>query len=149
MRHPMDTTCRDLRIAMEAVERGASVAMAKGGTLLASRSGQTIRPLIELLDEVGDEAKGAVVADKVLGRAAALVLATAHVKAVHGLVMSARAKEILEKANIKYSCDRLVEYISNRSGDGMCPIEQMSLAFDDAGEFLMAIREKYRMLSRG
>jgi len=144
----MERGSSDLDIAVEAVRSGASIAVAKGGRLLASRDGHSVRPLIELLSEVGDELQGASVADKVLGRAAALVLAdNPDIYMVHGVVMSAHGKEALESAGIPYSFDRLVDFILNRTGDGMCPIEQMSLRYREPRDFVAAMREMY--LRRG
>ncbi len=140
----MERGSRDLDIAVEAVKSGASIAVAKGGRLLASRGGHSVRPLIEVLNEVGVELQGASVADKVLGRAAALVLAdNPGLAMVHGVVMSAHGKQALESAGIPYSYDRLVDFISNRAGDGMCPIEQMSLRFEEPRDFVAAMREMY------
>jgi len=142
----MERVPQDVDIAIEAVRNGASIAIAKGGRLLASRHGHTVRPLIEVLGEIGNESKGAAVADKVLGRAAALVIANGSgVSAVHGVVMSVHGREALESAGIAYSFDRLVEFIADRTGEDMCPIEQMSLRFRDPVAFVAAIREKYQM----
>ncbi len=146
----MERDPRDLGIAVEAVKSGASIAVAKGGRLLASRDGHSVRPLIEVLSEVGDELSGASVADKVLGRAAALVLlANPGITMVHGVVMSAHGKEALESVGIPYSYDLLVDFISNRTGDGMCPIEQMSLRFREPRDFVAAMREMYLTGRRG
>jgi hypothetical protein len=140
---------QDLDIAVRAVNEGASVAVAKGGRLLASRDGHTVRPLIEALDEVGAESRGAVVADKVLGRAAALVIIAFGVPVVYGAVMSDHGREALESAGIAHSYGRLVGFIANRTGDGMCPIEQMSLGFDEPAAFVVAMRQKFQMDPRG
>lgn len=148
-RHGVEHIPQDLDIAVRAVDEGASVAVAKGGRLLVSRAGHTVRPLIEALDEAGEESRGAVVADKVLGRAAALVLIASGVLVVHGVVMSDHGREALESAGIKYSYGRLVAFIANRTGDGMCPVEQMSLGFDEPAAFVVAIRQKFQMDPRG
>jgi hypothetical protein len=132
-------------LAVQAVTEGASVAIAKGGRLLAKKNGHTVRPLVEALEEIGEESRGATVADKVLGRAAALVLCASGVAAAHGIVMSAPGKKALEASGVRHSCDHLVDFIANRTGDGMCPIEQMSLSYSDPAAFLAAIREKYQM----
>ncbi|MDP2857083.1 MAG: DUF1893 domain-containing protein [Bacillota bacterium] len=145
----MQKTTQDLEIAIHAVGEGASVAIAKGGRLLTTRIGHTVRPLIEALDEVGEESRGSSVADKVLGRAAALLLSASGAAVVHGIVMSAHGREVLEAAGVRHTYNRLVEYIINRTGDGMCPIEQISLGFDDPGEFIVAMREKLQMVPRG
>lgn len=63
--------------------------------------------------------------DKVVGKAAALLMIRLGVGGVHGVVMSKLAVEVLNKAGIPHSCEMLVERID-------CQTEELLLNINDA-----------------
>lgn len=63
--------------------------------------------------------------DKVVGKAAALLMIRLGVESVHGEVMSKLADEVFTKAGMKHSYDLLVERID-------CQTEEILLNVDDA-----------------
>ncbi len=67
--------------------------------------------------------KGALVADKVVGRAAASVMIMGGVSEVYADTLSKPARAMLNRARIVVSCKNLVPAIKNKRGDGMCPLE--------------------------
>ena len=75
-----------------------------------------------LCNEKKDLSQGAV-ADKVVGKAAALLFVYLGVKVVYAETLSMGAKAVFEKYGINYSYANLTEYIINRKGDGLCPME--------------------------
>lgn len=83
-----------------------------------------LKPIMVILrkDRLGLEL--GVVADKVIGKAAALMLVLSKASAVHAVVMSQAAKVILDENGITYTYDNLVPYIENRSQTGPCPLEE-------------------------
>lgn len=68
--------------------------------------------------------RDAFIADKVIGKAAALLLADAGIRELYAHVMSAEACRILEEARIPYNFSILVPQIINRRGDDLCPMEK-------------------------
>lgn len=67
--------------------------------------------------------KDAIIADKVIGKAAASILAVAGVKEIYADVISKFAIPVLEENSIKYEYNKKVEYIKNKDNTGMCPME--------------------------
>ena len=67
--------------------------------------------------------KGAIVADKVIGKTACALLAVGGIKELYADVISMLAIPILEENNIKYEWKEEVEYIINQDKTGMCPME--------------------------
>ena len=67
--------------------------------------------------------KGAIIADKVIGKVASSILAVAGVKEIYSDVMSKYAIPILEENGIRYEYKKLVEYVQNNDKTGMCPME--------------------------
>lgn len=82
-----------------------------------------IKDIKEILIENKDALKGAIIADKVIGKVAGSILAIAGVKEIYADVMSKHALPVLEKNNVKYEYKNLVEYIQNNDKTGMCPME--------------------------
>lgn len=68
--------------------------------------------------------KGADVADKVVGKGAAAVMAAAGVRRVYAGVISLPALVLLKKSGIEVHFDKLAPFILNRSGSGWCPLEE-------------------------
>lgn len=93
-----------------------------------------VKPLMHLLKEKKGFLKGASVADKVIGKAAALLMALGEIKEVHTLIISEPAIKVFEKYNILCYYDKKVDRIVNRTGDGLCPMETLCLDVDDPQE---------------
>ena len=90
--------------------------------ILTSRS-NGIAPLLTRIEDKED-LRGMVCADKIIGKAAAMLLLYGGVCAVHGDVLSVRAKALLEREGVAVSYGVLTDGIINRKGDGPCPMEQ-------------------------
>lgn len=90
-----------------------------------------IKPLMVFLRENKSAFKDGVIADKVIGKAAALMAVLGGASAVYGAVMSEAAKQVLENNHIYYEFGRLVPYIENRTRTGRCPMETAVWEIDD------------------
>ena len=92
-----------------------------------------VKPLLSLL-ESGFLTEGAVAADKTVGAGAAHLYVLLGVRALWARVISKSAMKILKQNNIDVLFDECVEYIINRRGDGMCPIETAVAGTNDSQE---------------
>ena len=93
-----------------------------------------VKPLLHLLSEKKGFLKGASVADKVIGKAAALLMVLGEIKEVHTLIISEPAIKVFEKYNIPCFYDKKVDRIVNRTGDGLCPMETLCLDIENPQE---------------
>ncbi|MCL2522594.1 MAG: DUF1893 domain-containing protein [Erysipelotrichales bacterium] len=89
--------------------------------------------------------KNAIIVDKVIGKAAASIMALAEVQAIYGLTTSRTALAMMEENNIKYKYDLLVDAIAKQSG-GLCVMEEASLNMQTALEAYEAIAKKFEEL---
>ena len=135
------------------LENCKSVLHAEGCTCVARQDGQLytatergIRPLMQWLES--GALHGAVLADKVIGKAAAFLLEKGGVTAIYADVISVPAAEVLERADIPYSFRTKVPYIQNRTGNGMCPMESAVLSVKDADEAYLKLQETLRNLAQ-
>lgn len=92
-------------------------------------NGKSIRPLVDYL-ETGDF-EGAYVADRIVGKAAALLLVYGNVKEVYTPTISKPAVKALKRNHVKYHADKVVDNIINRAGTDLCPLEKKVQDIDD------------------
>lgn len=107
-----------------------------------------ISPLLTELEKNPAIFVGAFAADKIIGKAAAMLLAKGGVSAVYGMVMSKTAQEIFKKQNIYFEFEEETDFIKNRTGDGMCPMEKSvsELSSDSLDEAYDVLNETYQKL---
>ena len=98
-----------------------------------------VAPLMKLLKENKKQLQGVMIADKVIGKAAALLMAYGKVKEVYTPTISAPALQVFNNHNITIHYDKEVERIINRKGDGLCPMETLCLNIENPEEALCAI----------
>lgn len=97
--------------------------------------------LYKLVTEHPDAVADGVVADRVIGRGAALLLVKGNIRYVFAFVMSKGACEVFEAARIDYRCEQRVDYIINRAGTGMCPVEKTTLSTSDPDDAVARIKD--------
>lgn len=107
--------------------------------ILTSRK-HGIAPLLERLDEKED-LRGMCAADRIIGKAAALLLIYCGVSEVYGEIMSTEAQMLLEQNGIAAHYGTLVPTILNRDRTAHCPMEQAVGALTEPAAALAAIRK--------
>jgi predicted transcriptional regulator len=118
--------------------------LVKGSEIITSTK-TGIAPMIDFLTEQKNM-KGFSVADKIVGRAVALLFAKAEISEVYADVMSQSAVQILEKYNIKYSYNIITENIINRAGTGICPMEETASTIDNPDDAFVALKAKLEQM---
>ena len=133
--------CAATQSAIHLIEAGtAACVVIRSGVIERTETGRGIGPVLELYDE--GALRGAYVVDKIVGKAAAMILTEGGAVACHALTMSRAAKDWLISHGVKASCRDCVDVIINRAGDGMCPMEETVLHIDNAKEAIEAVRQK-------
>lgn len=104
---------------------------------------QGVADLFQLLTSEPAFLQGATMADRVVGRGAALLMVKGGVKEVFTFVLSQPALDVLSQAGITVTYDTLQPNIINRTGTDICPVEKLTAdtadpdeAFRRIGEFL-------------
>ena len=105
------------------LEGGKTLVVAKDGVIVFTSEGHMLEPVKAALTEDGDLLRGAIVADKVVGLAAAKMHLDHGVRKVITRVISAPAKALLEKASIIVEANEIVPKILNRDRTGECPLD--------------------------
>ena len=128
------------------VDNGYTCVVTKDDFCFTSKQ-RGVKPLLELIDSSND-CKGAVAADKVVGKAAAFLYVLLGVKAVYADVISEHAFAVLQRNGILVDYTELVPMIKNRDGSGFCPMEQATLAVTDEKIALEVIRDTLSRLTK-
>ena len=102
-----------------------------------------VRDLIWLLDNEPERLRGARLADKVVGKAAAGLMVQGGVSEVYAEVMSRLATPLLDLAGITYHHGQLVERIVIPEGDTRCPLEQIVTPAQTALEVEQLLRQHF------
>lgn len=128
---------RDIDLARERLyrDRCALVIVKQGELLFASRE-RGIKPIYLAVTKLGEGLQGASLADRVIGKAAALFCVRAQVKNVYANLISTKAIGVLKEADIEVEYSDACPYILNRNQDGMCPVEKIAASTDD-GDLLL------------
>lgn len=135
----------DLEHAKSLLEEGNyTLALVKGDEIITSFE-RGVKPLLDLL-EGGKETCGFSAADRVVGKAAALLYVLLGVKAVYANVVSTLAEEVLLGHGIAVKVQTRTERIINRAGNGFCPMETAVENISDPTEAYRAIKAKLATL---
>ena len=119
---------KDIDIAKDLLkEKDFALVVVKDGEVLFTSNDRGIKPMYTLVREMKDEVAGSSIADRVIGRGAALLSQYLKIKEVYSNLMSKSAIEVLEREEIQYSFLEICESIKNRDQTGLCPIETISL----------------------
>lgn len=131
---------KDIDIAVELLEKdNLALAIVKDTKVIFTSSGKGIKPLFTALEEHKNELEGSSIADRVTGRAAAMLCVYAGIKQLKTKLISDNAINVLKETNIIYEYDERALFIENRDRTGMCPVEALSLKAESIDELLMGI----------
>ncbi|MBI4285201.1 MAG: DUF1893 domain-containing protein [Chloroflexi bacterium] len=112
----------------------------QGLKLVFSSTKDGLLPLMEYTARPCPDRPDAVVFDKVMGNAAALLSINAGSKEVFSPVGSRPAIQTLAKYAVAYHLTKIVPYIRTPDGQAMCPMEKLSLDKTPA-EFYALVRQ--------
>ncbi len=132
---------KDLEKAKQRLAQGNFTCVLCYDETVYTSSQKGIAPMLAFLEE-GISLVGFSAADKIIGKAAAMLFALAGVKAVYGEVMSQAAVDYLKQKGILFFYGVLTKQIINRRGDGLCPMEESVLFIQDEQEAFWSLRHK-------
>lgn len=118
-------------------ERCSCVILRDGARHIFRQRG--VSDLYRLLRETPELLRGAFVADKVVGKAAAALMILGGAKAVYADVLSEPARELFSRSQVRVGYGHLVPHIINRSQTGWCPLETRCYELETPEECLERI----------
>lgn len=121
----------DLQMAIDGLE-GHTICLCKDGRIITSDK-RGIAPMADFISEQRD-LRGYSAADLIVGKAAALLFVKARIKAVFAQTVSTGGLETLRRHGVPCSYGELTEFIINRQGSDICPMERAVQDVNDPDE---------------
>ncbi len=118
----------------------------KDDRVLTSRL-RGIRPLLDWIAQ-GENLRGAYAADRIIGKAAAMLYVLMGVKGVFAEVLSDSGLAVLKKYGVCEEYAALTPNIKSRDGSGLCPMEQTVLTIDEPFTAYVALSKKAEQLRK-
>lgn len=141
--------CRSINLnnySQRLKEEGLNLIILKDGVTVFKSSRDGMQSLLEAINSLDPAAlRGSIVVDKIVGKAAALLISYFKAKEVHCTVMSIRAREVLKRHEIKYYSEKLLPEITNRLGTGICPFEEVVLDVDEPKKGYERLSKKLKL----
>ena len=100
-----------------------------------------IADLYDLLSQEPAFLKGAQIADKVIGKAAAVLMVLGGVQEIYTDVISEPALSLLRNAGIKVGYVQAVPRVQNRAKTGWCPLETICYEVETAEDMFPLIQD--------
>ncbi len=110
----------------EFLSQSLSLLIADRTGALHRASGHGLQPLMDHLTEDPSSLHGALVFDKIVGTAAALLLVFGQVSELWTPVASVSALSVLVHHRVHFRVEELIPYVPNVAGTGPCPFEVMA-----------------------
>lgn len=126
---------------------GMSLMIYRDGELIFQSRSKGIRPHLEAIEKHGNTLRGTVMVDKIVGRAAALLILYTKPMEVYATLVSKPGKQVLMEHGLDFAFRVETDHIKMKDGRIYCPFERMVQGISDPEEAYHAIVEKMKDLS--
>jgi hypothetical protein len=118
---------KDLEIAKKRLsKKSLTLSIVKNEEIIFETASHGVSGFLEAIEKLRDRLEGASIADRVVGKAIALLCAYTKIRAVYAKVLSKEAKAVLEEKMVYHEWDSLVENILGINKTGICPFEKLA-----------------------
>lgn len=133
---------KDIKIAKKILrEENQKIVVVKKGEVVFKSIDRGIKPMYHLAKNMKEEVEGSSLADRVIGKGAAILCLYMGINNIYTDLISENATQILDGKEINYEFNDSCEYIKNRDKTDYCPIEKRSLDIEDPEVLLRRIEE--------
>jgi hypothetical protein len=112
-------------------QQNLTLTIVKNGAVLFETGSRRISGFLTAIEQLGTELKGASAADKVAGKAVALLCVYAGISQVYAEILSKKAETVLQQNQISYQYKQLVNTILNLNRTSVCPFEKTTEGISD------------------
>jgi len=131
----------DLELAEnELKSRKTNLVIVKNGAVLYQSTASGMKGLLQAIEEYDRDLAGTAVADKIVGRAAAMLCVYSSVKSVFAITMTEGALRLLTNNRVANKFERYVRRLMNSQGTDICPFERAIRDIDDPKEAFKKLR---------
>jgi hypothetical protein len=117
---------KDLDMAIETLRsHGSAMVLVKNNNIICESSAAGIAPYVQAIQSLGNSSRGAALADKIVGRASALLSVYARIQSAYAETISEGAIKIFTQHNVTCRYGKKVPLILNRQMTDQCPFEHL------------------------
>ena len=138
----------DLDIAKKIlIQEGLALVVVKKGEVIYKSKDSGIKPMFIIATQMKDIGIGASLADRVIGKGAAILCMYIGIKEVYAKLISESGARVLTDNNILYSSEKSCSYIKNKDNTNICPIEKIAIDTEDPILFLQRLIHFFKKIS--
>jgi hypothetical protein len=108
-----------------------TLAIVKNGEVLFETRSHRISGFLGAIEQLGDDLEGTSLADRVVGKAIALLCVYTKTKEVYAEVLSKKAKTLFEQNGVHHEWKELVNNVLDLNKSGVCPFEKAAESISD------------------
>lgn len=123
-----------------------SLVVANGG--IFTFDGRGVSDLYQLFKDAPERLRGASVADKIVGKAAAALMVATGVREMYADVLSRPAFDLLKRHKIRFGYGVITPHVINRTNTGMCPLEIRCQELETPEECLVQIEDFMKSVNK-
>lgn len=132
----------DLEIARRRLkDKKLTLVFVKNSKIVFETSTEGLYGFLQAIEKLNGRLSGASVADRIVGRAAALLCAYSNITAAFAITLSKSGLKILKTYNIRYEFENLVPTILNLRKTDKCPFEKLVENTTNSKEAFEKIRQ--------
>ena len=143
---PRELTAEERQFLIDTLFRERCSCVIRSGDVIRIFRERGVKDLFRLLKEEPAMLRGAFIADKVVGKAAAALMLLGGVRELFADVISHSALELLARYRVRVSYTVAVDHIINRTRTGWCPMEIRCRECTTADECLEQIEDFMKTL---
>ena len=126
---------QDLEIAKKQLyDKNLTLAIVKNGIILFQTDSHRISGFIGAIEKFGVQLNGASVADRVAGKALALLCVYAGIRQIYAEVLSRKAQAVFEDNKIMFEWKEIIDNVLDLNKAGVCPFEKVAADISDPKE---------------
>jgi len=126
---------QDLKLAERRLkEKNLNLVIVKRGKIIFGTATHSITGFLQAIKELNKELIESSVADKIVGRAAAMLCVYSKVASVFAVTISEEGIRVLEDNHVFYRFENRVPNILNENKTDICPFEKLTAGFVDPKE---------------
>ena len=132
---------QDLEIAKKQLySKNLTLAIVKNGIILFQTDSHRISGFIRAVEKFGFQLNGSSVADRVAGKALALLCVYAGIKQIYAEVLSTKAQAVFEESKIMFEWKEIIDNVLDMDKASVCPFEKVAADISDPIESFAAFK---------
>jgi len=120
-----------------------NIVIVKEGQVLFSSRDSGIAPFFKAVRSMGKSLHNAVVADRIVGSAVAMLCLHARITSVYAGIATTGALDMLKGQGVTVSSKSTVPYISNYDGTDLCPFEKLAGSCQGPSQLFAALQSLF------